>query len=238
MNRNGNAPDHHPTGFRAMWGRRLAKLEFLAASRARASMAALVIALSFVPASVHAEHAAAPTHLPIPASLYPAGATIVTERHVTNAQMDESWGRDALDQPFMHVHLQSELHRLSGWMEAAAIYHPDSFFIDCVFVSDYESGAAAWNQVAFRDWQKSVLGIWNLPLAKSQPHNLLPSSAEGYAETRLIPADQGGPTVTIAGWWGQSREVEALAIFSPGMMSLTTAKRMLADQVRYAVRLS
>ena len=66
---------------------------------------------------------------------------------------------------------------------------------------------------------------------------LLPQGVPGVAETRILRAKDGGPTVTIAGWWGSTQEVEALALFTPDVMSLTLAKRILANIVRAAVRL-
>ena len=181
---------------------------------------------------------AAPLTPIIPASMYPSGVTVVYDADVSNGKMDAMWGRDGVGQYFMHVATQDQLRRQSGWMEAGYQTHGDSYVFFALFESTYGTLADGrhGNATALVDWRASVAGLWGLSLARSQPKGILPDGVTGQAETRVLRASLGGPTVTIAAWWGDTREVEALAIFTPDLLKLTQAKRMLAQQVRFAVR--
>ena len=184
---------------------------------------------------VHAQAVATPL---IPATFFPAHVKVAFQPNVTNEAMDKAWGTDDFGKPFMHVSPEGTLQRLSGWMETGYRQHKQSYEYFTVYVSTYGTLLNhPGNVAAFFDWQASVGGFWQVPLAKSQPKALIPEGTPGAAETRVVSAKDGGPTVTIAGWWGTTHEVEALAIFTPNIMSVTDAKRMLATMVRYAVRL-
>jgi hypothetical protein len=199
---------------------------------------AIIAALSPFVMGAAATHAqTVPTPI-LPASLFPANLTIDYQPNVPNAVMDRTWGEDGYGKPFMHDSKEADLQRVSGWMESGSRHHGQSYMYFMIYVSTYGSLLGhAGNSAAFYDWQASVAGYWRVPLADSQPKALLPAGTSGLAETRVVKAKDGGPTVTIAGWWGATHEVEALAIFTRDNMNVTQAKRILAGMVRYAVRL-
>jgi hypothetical protein len=153
--------------------------------------------------------------------------------------MDSAWRNDDAGQVLMHYWPQDEFHRLSGWMEAAEVNRGERYAFFAVFQSEYGAmpDGTRGNRSAFQDWHVVMDSHQNIPLAKSQPKAVVPAGQTGAAETRVLPARLGGPTVVMAAWAGQSREVEGMAIFSPEEMTLTAGKRMLANEIRYAIRL-
>lgn len=184
---------------------------------------------------VHAEPA-----LPVPASYFPAGSWIDFHPAVTNADMDRWWGRDANGNPMMHVLSEDLLARQSGWLESSFRRVGNGYVYFALFRSEYGSlpDGSLGNTAAFKDWRSGVSDINGLPLARTQPAGILPSGTAGQAETRVLTTANGGPSVTIAAWWGTTHEVEALGIFTGKLMTMQRVKRMLADQVRYIVRAS
>jgi hypothetical protein len=142
----------------------------------------------------------------------------------------------------MHLGTEADFARQSGWMEEGFYFHGSSYYLFQIYSSRYGTaygplGGVAGNIYAFADLHYSVAGYWGLTPARSQPKHLLPDGANGQSETLVLPFKYGGPTVTIAAWWGPSQEIEGLAIFTTDLMSLTQGKRVLANEIRYATRL-
>lgn len=176
--------------------------------------------------------------LPVAASLFPRGMTLTFAPRLSNARMDAIWERDQAGRTFMHVTSQDMLRRVSGWLEQGRLRRgSDTYAYFLLFASEYGMmpDGRQGNATAFTDWRAAVGGINGLPVARSQARDIVPMGVAGRAETRVLTAREGGPTVTIAGWWGQSHEIEALAIFTPDVVTLTRAKRLLAAEVRAAV---
>jgi hypothetical protein len=202
----------------------------------RVFAALVILPLVCAGSTVHAEGNQSP---PIPASLFPPKLTITYAPTLTNDQMDSTWGRDGYDIPYMHSQREADLQRVDGWTESGLWHHGSSYSYFAIYVSTYGTyiNGRAGNVAAFADWEGTVGGFWHVPLATSQPRGIVPQATAGEAQTRVVQTQDGGPTVSIAGWWGSTEEVEAVAIFTPNVMKLTPAKKVLADLVRYAVRL-
>ncbi len=182
---------------------------------------------------VHAQ-----SDLPLPANYFPPGSWIDYHAAVSNADMDRWWGRDGNGYPMMHALSEDVLARSSGWLESSYRRVGNGYIYFAVFRSEYarlEDGTPG-NAAAFGDWRKAVAEINGLRLATTQPTDIVPRGMDGQAETRVLSAAAGGPSVTIAAWWGETHEVEALGIYTGKLMTMQRARRMLAAQIRFVIR--
>lgn len=196
---------------------------------------ALVLGMAAAPATVGAQ-AAIPS---IPASLYPAGSHLTFSAQYSDASMNEAWNFDAAGEPLMHTYPQSVFLRQSGWMEQSFLQHGKQIAWFILFDSSYGTFAsgAHGNVEAYLDLRLMLGKWWHAGLATYQPAGLLPAGSAGADETRIIPKLDDGPFVVTSVWWGDAREVEAIAFSTPHLLNRTRLREMLAAQVRYAVNL-
>jgi len=117
------------------------------------------------------------------------------------------------------------------------VAHGDRYAYFLIYASQYGrlSDGRQGNATAFTDWRASVGGINGVPVAHTQASIALPARGSGRSETRALSARAGGPTISIAAWWGTTGEVEALAIFTLDVIGFSPARRMLARIVRRAI---
>lgn len=181
---------------------------------------------------VHAE-----SDPPLPAAYFPPQSWIDYHPAVSNADMDRWWGRDGNGYPMMHALSEDTLARTSGWLESSFRRVGNGYVYFAIFRSEYGRlrDGSAGNTAAFADWRKAVADINGLALAGTQPKGILPAGTDGEAETRVLGAAEGGPSVTMAAWWGATHEVEALGIYTGKLLTKQRAQRMLAAQVRFVI---
>lgn len=173
----------------------------------------------------------------VPASLYPSGSRISFNADLSNEGMDALWDLDAEGEPLMHAYPQRVFLRQSGWMEQSFLQHGKQIAWFILFASSYGtfSNGQNGNVVAYRDLRVMLTKWWHAGLAAKQPQSILPAGASGETETRVIPKLDDGPFLVTSAWWGDRREIEAIAYSSsPRLVGRARLRRMLAAQVRYA----
>jgi len=198
--------------------------------------AALLILAVSLPGAAHAS-AVQPY---IPTSFYPVGSSITFDPTYSDDSMNVAWDFDANGEPLMHSYAQSVFLRQSGWMEKAFLVRGRQIAWFILFSSIYGTFADGHpgNKDAYRDLRYILKRWWFARPAKHPPPDILPATDVGASQTRIIPKVGDGPFIVMSARWGATQEVEAIAFSSPGILSRTKTLRMLARQVRYAVRLA
>lgn len=198
--------------------------------------ATLLLLAAVLPRAAHAS----PLQPYIPTSFYPVGSSITFDPTFSDENMNAAWDFDANGEPLMHSYAQSVFLRQSGWMEKSFLVRGRQIAWFILFCSNYGTFADGHlgNREAYRDLRYMLKRWWFARPAKHPPRDLLPATVVGASQTRIIPKVGDGPFVVMSARWGMTQEVEAIAFSSPGLLNRTKMLRMLARQVRYAVRLA
>jgi hypothetical protein len=169
--------------------------------------------------------------------MYPGGSTIRFDADFSNQNMDAQWNFDGNGEPMMHSLDQGTLLRQSGWMEQSWLQRGRQAAWFILFDSSYGTFANGrlGNSGAYLNLQYMLTAWWHAKDATQQPQNILPSGATGRVDTSVIPKLDDGPFLVISAWWGNQREIEAIAFATPKLLTRTRLREMLEAQVRAAV---
>jgi hypothetical protein len=175
----------------------------------------------------------------IPATFYPEGSRITFSADYSNESMDAAWDFDANGEPLMHRYPQHVFLRQAGWMEQGFVQHGYQIAWFILFDSTYGtfSNGQNGNVIAYRDLRLMLTKWWHAGLAKQQPQGILPAGVNGAIEARVIPKLDDGPFLVTSVWWGNTREIEAIAFSTPHLIGRTQLRQMLNAQIRYAMGL-
>jgi hypothetical protein len=173
---------------------------------------------------------------PLPASLYPAGASITYRPSVSNHTMDCLWGFSCEgDVPLFHEETQAGLHRVRGWAQFAGVHHNGQLSTAFeLFASRYRPGAndvdLPWAGAALADFQTALRAHRYTPV-RNGPHLL----TAGVSGAQVVERSGQNDIVVMAVWNGRT-EVEAIVAFYRASPSARRAAiGLLAQQVRRAL---